>query len=371
MIETILEQIAFETQEDPVQVRLRNMIPGHKMGDMLPRFVKTTEYYKRKSEIEEFNAKNRWRKKGLGLAIMEYHIGYFGHYPATVAIYHGDGSIVISHGGIEMGQGMNTKIAQVAAHTLGIPVNLIRIEASTTINGANALVTGGAVGSESLCFAVRKCFNTLNERLQELKEEAKDASWQDIINTAYDRKINLIASDYCKQGDMDPYTVCGLALTEVEVDVLTGNYLVKRVDILEDTGESLNPNVDIGQIEGAFIMGLSYWTTEKFYVDRGTGEMLSNRSWNYKTIGAKDIPIDFRVELLPKSPNQAGFMRSKATGEPAICLAVSVGFAIQHALQSARADAGLPRAWVPLSAPMTPEDILLNAGTDMSMMKLQ
>lgn len=210
--------------------------------------------------------------------------------------------------------GMNTKVAQVVAHTLGIPLDQVRIEASDTINGANSMVTGGAVGSETLCFAVRKCCDTLNSRLEPLKEELKPANWQQLINAAYDKKINMIASDQCKQGDMEPYSVCGLCLTEVELDVLTGNYLVNRSDILEDTGESLNPNVDIGQIEGAYMMGLGYWTSEQIITDKETGECLTNRTWNYKPPGAKDIPIDLRIELLPKSPNKAGFMRSKGEG---------------------------------------------------------
>ncbi|XP_037946118.1 indole-3-acetaldehyde oxidase-like [Teleopsis dalmanni] len=370
MIENILEHIAFETGADPVDVRTENLLPGHKMGQMLPRFVDSTKYKERKNAINIFNTENRWRKKGLGIAIMEYHMGYFGQFPATVAIYHGDGTVVISHGGIEMGQGMNTKIAQVAAYVLGIPVEMIKIEGSNTVNGANSMVTGGSIGSESICFAVRKCCNTLNDRLKAVKEDLKDSDWQGIISEAYNRKVNMIASDDMKQGDMEPYTVCALCLTEVEVDILTGNYLINRVDILEDAGESLNPSVDIGQIEGAFMMGLGYWTTEKIVVDKVTGELKTNRTWNYKPPGAKDIPIDFRVEMLPQSSNPAGFMRSKATGEPAICLAIAVAFALQEALQSARNDAGLKKIWIPLCAPMTPEHIVLNAGTDVSMLKL-
>lgn len=105
--------------------------------------------------------------------------------------------------------------------------------------------------------------------------------------------------------------MCSVGLTEIELDVLTGNYIVRRVDILQDAGESLNPNVDIGQVEGAFIMGLGYWTTERCVVDKSSGELKTNRTWNYKPPGALDIPIDFRVELLSQSPNPAGFMRSK------------------------------------------------------------
>ncbi|EDW59394.1 uncharacterized protein AOX1 [Drosophila virilis] len=370
MIENIIEHIAFATGVDPADVRFANILPAHKMGEMMPKFLKSTLYRERRAEIIAYNKEHRWRKRGLGLTIMEYQIGYFGQYPATVAIYHSDGTVVVSHGGIEMGQGMNTKIAQVVAHTLGIALEQVRIEASDTINGANSMVTGGAVGSETLCFAVRKACETLNSRLAPVKEELKPADWQQLINEAYNRKINLIASDQCKQGDMEPYSVCGLGLTEVELDVLTGNYLVKRVDLLEDTGESLNPNVDIGQIEGAFMMGLGYWTSEQVVVDKKTGECLTNRTWNYKPPGAKDIPVDLRIELLPKSPNKAGFMRSKATGEPAICLGISVAFALQQALQSARDDAGLPKTWITLNAPMTPELLVLYAGTEPGQLRL-
>ncbi|XP_075144826.1 uncharacterized protein LOC142219935 [Haematobia irritans] len=370
LIENIMEHIAFELNMDPLDFRMVNVIADHKISEMLPHFVESTEYRERRQAIVEFNKQNRWIKRGLGLTIMEYHVGYFGQIPATVAIYHGDGTVVITHGGIEMGQGLNTKVAQVASHILGIPMEMIRVEGSNTINGANAMVTGGSVGSEVVCFAVRKCCNTLLAKLAPFKEQLKDPSWLDLVNKAHMSNVNLIASDNCQMGDMDPYVVCGLSLAEVEVDMLTGNYMVKRVDILQDAGESLNPNVDIGQVEGAYIMGLGYWTSEQCVADKSTGQLLTNRTWNYKPPGAKDIPIDFRIELLARSPNAGGFMGSKATGEPSICMSVNVTFALQQAIQSARDDAGLKREWVTLNAPMTAEYILLNSGTEVEMMKL-
>lgn len=260
---------------------------------------------------------------------------------------------------------MNTKIAQVAAHTLGIPLSYVKLEYSDTINGANSEVTGGSLGSESLCFAVRKACDTLNERLRPVKEAlGKNASWPKVVAEAWTRTINMIASEHYKQGDMKNYFVYGLALTEIKLDILTGNHLIKRVDLLEDAGESLSPYIDVGQVEGAFVMLLGYWLTEHLVYERQTGRLLTNRTWTYKPPGAKDIPIDFRIELLQKNPNPAGFMRSKTTGEPPACLAVSSIFAVQHALQSARQDAGVQREWVRLGAPTTPETIVLNSGTD-------
>lgn len=267
---------------------------------------------------------------------------------------------------------MNTKVAQVAAFVLSIPLEYIKIEASDTLNGANALVTGGSVTSESVCFAVRKACNALNERLKPIKDSLKtNATWTEIVQTAWMKNVNLIASDHYKVGDMQNYNIYGLALTELEVDILTGNHSIKRVDILEDVGESLSPYMDIGQIEGAFVMCLGYWLTEQLVYDRTTGQLMTNRTWNYKPPGAKDIPIDFRIELLPGSPNPAGFLRSKATGEPPACLAISAVFALQHAIQSARKDAGLKREWVRFGAPSTPETVVLNAGNDISTFALE
>ncbi|XP_052836339.1 uncharacterized protein LOC128252582 [Drosophila gunungcola] len=370
MMENIIEHVAFEVQKDPAEVRLANIPAGNKMSELLPQFLESREYAQRKKEIESHNAKHRWTKRGLGLAVMDYPIIYFGQYPATVAIYHVDGTVVVTHGGIEMGQGLNTKVAQVAAYTLGVDLSFVKVESSDTINGANSMVTGGAVGSESLCYAVRKTCEILNTRLQPVKK--KDASWVETIQAAYIESINLIASDYYKSGDMESYHIYGLSLTEVELDVLTGNSQIKRVDILEDAGESLSPYIDIGQVEGAFVMCLGYWMSEQLVYDRETGRLLTNRTWNYKPPGAKDIPIDFRIELIQKpNPTGAGFMRSKATGEPPCCLAVSVVFALRQALDSARQDAGLPREWVRLGAPTTPETLVVNAGHDAAGFRLK
>ncbi|KAH8327482.1 hypothetical protein KR074_006691, partial [Drosophila pseudoananassae] len=373
MTENALEHIAFTCQLDPADVRLVNLRPGNKMVTLLPRFLASTEYRKRRSQINLFNAKNRWRKRGIGLALMEFPLNttFSYSYPTTVAIYHEDGSVVISHGGIEIGQGINTKAAQVAAFVLGVPLDKVRVETSNTVNGANAFVTANSMCSEMIGLAVRKACDTLNQRLAPIKKQlGPQATWVQVLQAAYLQSIFLIATDSFKLGDIPSYSIFGLSLTEVELDILTGNHLIRRVDILEDAGESLSPNIDVGQVEGAFVMGLGYYLTELLVYDRQTGQILTNRTWNYHPPGAKDIPIDFRIELLQKSPNPVGFMRSKATGEPALCLAVGVLFAIQHAIQSAREDAGLPREWVRLGAPTTPETVVLNAGTQVETFSL-
>ncbi|KAM8703649.1 hypothetical protein ACLKA7_008301 [Drosophila subpalustris] len=374
MTETALEHIAFACKLDPADVRLVNLRPGNKMVQLLPRFLASTEYRKRRVEINLFNAQNRWRKRGLGLSLMEFplNVSIALCYPATVSIYHADGSVVISHGGIEIGQGLNTKAAQVAAFVLGVPLERVRVESANTITGANAFVTANSMTSEVIGIAVRKACNTLNQRLEPVKRRlGPQAKWEQIVEAAFLQSISLIASESFKMGDQPNYSIFGLSLSELELDILTGNHLIRRVDILEDAGESLSPSMDVGQVEGAFVMGLGYFLTELLLYDRQTGRLLTNRTWNYHPPGAKDIPIDFRIELLQKSPNPVGFLRSKATGEPAFCLAVGVLFAMQHAIQSAREDAGLPREWIRLGAPTTPETVVLSAGSEVHQFALQ
>ena len=268
--------------------------------------------------------------------------------------------------------GINTKIVQVAASKLNIPLHLIRVEYSDTVSGSNSRETAASITSENIGQAVWNCCSTLNKRLEPIRNSLdKNASWATIVNTAWERNVNLIANEQVVLGDLSDYVCHGLALSEVKVDLLTGVNQILRVDILEDVGISISPNIDIGQIEGACVMGLGYWLTEELIYDRSTGQLLTNRTWNYKPPNSMDIPIDFRVEMLQDSSNPRGFLNAKTTGEPATCLAVSVIFAIQQALQSARKDAGLKREWVRLGAPTTTEVIIQNSGATLEQFVLE
>jgi xanthine dehydrogenase/oxidase len=217
--------------------------------------------------------------------------------------------VSVSVGGIEMGQGLNTKVAQTAAHVLGVPLNMINIKPSNSHTAPNAIVTGGSIGSEISCHAVKKACEILNERLKGVSD--KKLSWEQMIKTAYAKDVDLSANYMYKSTDLEEYQVYGASCCEIEVDILTGNILIKRVDIMEDVGESMSPGIDIGQIEGGFVMGLGYWLTEKLIYDKNSGELLTNRTWNYKPPGAKDIPIDFRINFLTRSSNKFGVLRSK------------------------------------------------------------
>ncbi|XP_063699693.1 uncharacterized protein LOC134830217 [Culicoides brevitarsis] len=362
MIENIMEHIAHVVKRDPAKVRMDNLTKDSEIRKLMPEFLKDVAYYERRKEIDDFNTKNRWTKRGIAVVPMRYPMGFFGTFHALVSIYHGDGTVAITHGGIEMGQGINTKVAQVAAHTLGIDLKMINLKQSNTLTGANDTVTGGSAASEAVSYAVKKACEELLERLKPTREQNKDKSWKELIQIAYDANVDLVCSYIFKNTDVQPYIIWGLSCAEIEIDLLTGNYMLRRVDILEDTGESMSPNVDVGQVEGAFIMGMGYWLQEVLVYDNSTGQLVSNRTWNYKVPTVKDIPVDFRIKFLQNSKNPFGVLRSKATGEPATCMSIVVIFAVRHALNSARKDAGLGDGWYHLGAPTTCEDMFLLGG---------
>lgn len=263
---------------------------------------------------------------------MEYPQPYFGLMPAIVAIHSDDGTVSVAHGGIEMGQGINTKVAQVVAHCLNIPLSFVSIKRMDNVIGANSFPSGGSIArfliplslrclpidkssfinfSEAVCLAVKKACETLLERMKPVREELGDPAWKELTRACFNKLIDLTCKSTFHKDDVAEYTIWGCACAEVELDILTGNLQLKRVDILEDTGESMSPGIDVGQVEGAFVMGIGYWLTESIMYGPEKGELLTNRTWTYKPPGAKDIPVDFRVTFLHNSSNAGGVLRSK------------------------------------------------------------
>lgn len=242
---------------------------------------------------------------------MEYPQPIFGLYPAFVAIYSDDGTVAVTHGGVECGQGINTKVAQVVAHCLNIPLSYVSIKRMDNVVGANSFFTGGSFTSEAVCFAVKKACEELLERMKPVRDELGDPEWKELVQACFNKLIDLSCKSTFHQSEVEGYTIWGCSCAEVEVDILTGNLLLKRVDILEDTGESMSPDIDVGQVEGAFVMGIGYWLTESVVYGAEKGELLTNRTWTYKPPGAKDIPVDFRVNFLRNSSNSTGVLRSK------------------------------------------------------------
>lgn len=251
MIEYMMEMIAFYTKKDPIEVRLLNMIKeNNPLPEMIEQIKKDCNYNERAQSVDEFNRNNRWRKKAIKLIPLSANIFYFGNFNSIVSIYHGDGSVVIIHGGIEMGQGINTKVAQVCGYILGIPITKISVKPSTSFTSPNNFVTGGSIGSECVALATMKACEELNKRLKPVKKKMGNPSWEELVRQAYQDGITLqaVASFSNSEGETKPYNVYAVGVLEVEVDILTGNHEIHRVDILEDTGRSLSPEIDVGQV---------------------------------------------------------------------------------------------------------------------------
>lgn len=358
--ETVMEHIAWVLKKDPVEVRLANIAPVNPIRKIFTDFLVSCEYYKRLEEVTQFNTVNRWRKRGIAISLMQFPQVFANAFETLVAIYHGDGSVVISLGGIEMGQGVHTKCTQIAASILGVPIEMVKIKTPNNVVSANTFVSAGNMSTDALGTTVKVCCETLSVRLAPFRALG---TWENAVQAAYLANIELVATHQFSPEQIPPYIIYGVSCAEIEIDVLTGDFQLRRVDIVEDIGQSISPRVDVGQVEGAFMIGVGYWLHEKLVYNRETGELLTNRAWNYKPPGAKDIPVDFRVTLLQTISASAGVLGAKACSEPATSMAVVVVFALRKALESARQDAGASDIFITLNSSTTKEDILILAGT--------
>ncbi|XP_076232212.1 xanthine dehydrogenase/oxidase [Calliopsis andreniformis] len=374
IVENMMEHIGKVVGKDSVEVRLSNMPDVHKkiLEPMIEEMCKNADYDARKMNIKAFNSENRWKKKGLSLIPMAYFQGLWGQFSAQVTIFPRDGTVIVSHGGIECGQGINTKVAQVAAHVLGIDLSLILIKPTDNFTAPNNFATGGSITSESCAYATMTACKELANRLEPIKKEFPNLTWQELVMTAYEKDVDLCARHtFTVKDSIAPgYVVYGVTIAEVEIDVLTGQHIINRLDVMEDAGVSMNPDIDVGQVEGALAMGIGYWTSEDLIYDPQTGQLTNYRSWNYKPPGAKDIPVNFHVYFRRNAPNLLTVLRSKATGEPPFCMSFAVPLAIRNAIDSARKDAGNNDPWYRLDGPVVTERILLNCLTTKDQMVL-
>ncbi|XP_072949512.1 xanthine dehydrogenase/oxidase-like [Epargyreus clarus] len=363
MTEHMMEHIAWELDRDPVEIRLNNLNPEYSdVLEVTNTLLQDSEYYKRRQEVEQFNKLNRWKKRGLSLVMMSWPATNLIDFHVHLAVFHGDGTVIVKHGGTEIGQGMNTKVIQTVAYTLKISMDKIKVKPSDVNSNPNSYITGGSRATQAVCIGAIKCCQLLLDRLMPVRETLTNPTWEQLIQAAFEQGINLQTSYQVTSNDQQPHRSAGAAVCEVELDILTGEHDIRRVDIIEDVGSSLNPELDIGQIEGAFVMGLGYWTHEHLIYDEHTGELLTDRSWYYHVPLAKDIPIDFRVQLRRNSYNPIGTLGSKAVAEPPICLAVSVAFALKEAIRSSREDTGFPRTeWFNVDGPYTLEANVLHS----------
>ncbi|KAJ3639855.1 hypothetical protein Zmor_003190 [Zophobas morio] len=365
-LESIMDHIAYTINADPLQVRLLNLSDRTPVARYFSELKTWADIDNRKSAILTFNKENRWKKKGIAVNAFSFDMNPMGPYLSTVSILHSDGSVQISHSGVELGQGINTKAAQVCAFKFSIPLEKVRVLPSNSFVSANSNTTAASLTSDAICYGVAQACDELLARISPYRTNG--AKWEDVINQCQKNFVKLTATGIYspKEPNVKKYSVYASCAVEVEVDILTGQHLVNRVDLIEDTGISLSPKIDIGQIEGAFIMGLGYFTTEKI-VFNYEGKILTNNTWTYYVPGAKDIPVKFNVKLPKNNPNPVGVLQSKGTGEPAICFGFTVALAIRNALASARVDASASNSkWYPVDGVTDVENAFMNSLNDPS-----
>uniref|UniRef100_A0A672UX13 Xanthine dehydrogenase n=1 Tax=Strigops habroptila TaxID=2489341 RepID=A0A672UX13_STRHB len=305
-------------------------------------------------KLEGFTLRRCWDEC---LSSSSYHVFW------TLVHVYTDGSVLLTHGGTEMGQGLHTKMIQVASRSLGIPTSKIYISETSTNTVPNTSPTAASVSADINGMAVHNACQTILKRLEPIKQSNPKGSWEDWIKAAYENCVSLSATGIPdlgynfekNEGKPFCYFSYGVACSEVEIDCLTGDHKNIRTDIVMDVGTSLNPAIDIGQIEGAFVQGLGLFTMEELRYSP-EGNLYTRGPGMYKIPAFGDIPTEFYVSLLRDCPNSKAVYSSKAVGEPPLFLSASVFYAIKDAIYSARKDSGVTEAFR-LDSPATPERI--------------
>jgi xanthine dehydrogenase/oxidase len=429
MLENAVDDAAFSIGMLPEDVREKNL---YERGDVTPfgqalsycyirqvwSYLKDkSKYAAKRREVDDFNAKNRWRKRGLALMPVKYGSGYnlamLEQAAAVVSVFQGDGSIVIHQGGVEMGQGLLTQVRQIAAYVLNVPMDIIQVEAPKTLVTPNPSSTGASTGTAYNGEAVKRTCQELTSRLMDfaydmLKEQGNDwcaaqgidfwnhgqagwntqvtingqtkLIWQFLVALAYQYRVSLVATftapirggetpvpvitykpyeqqpvlpgyesdkDAPHGGAFDSFVgfTYSAACSVVEVDILTGEVKVLSSDLVYDMGWSLNPAIDVGQVEGAFVQGIGYILSEKLEFETEgpeVGRLNTLNTWRYKPPAVTSIPLELNVYLFPRSlagvPESPtdGIFSSKEIGEPPLVLATSVFLAVKAAIRASR-----------------------------------
>jgi len=402
-IERVMDHIAHSLSCDPAEVRRRNYYPEMSskpparpsvtpyqmevtdfiLGDMTESLLQRCDYHARKAEVARWNASHALLKRGIAFSPVKFGISFtlthLNQAGALVQIYT-DGSVLINHGGTEMGQGLFQKLTQVAARSLGAQQAVIRASATDTSKVPNTSATAASSGADLNGMAVQAACDTLIGRLKDhvaaqhgvKPEEITFAegqitapslvlTWQEVIASAYEARISLSATGFYKtpeiawdriKGAGRPflYFAYGAAVTEVVIDTLTGENRILRCDILHDCGASLNPALDIGQIEGGFVQGAGWLTTEELVWD-AAGQLKTHAPSTYKIPACSDRPEVFNVDLWPGRNAQKTIYRSKAVGEPPFMHGISAFLALSNAV------AACGPHYPDLQAPATSEEV--------------
>ncbi|WP_288407398.1 xanthine dehydrogenase molybdopterin binding subunit [uncultured Herbaspirillum sp.] len=405
-IEYIIDEIARNLGRDPLEIRRNNFYGpseeegplarnvthyGQKVEDnvihgLVDQLEQSSRYQERRGEIARFNAANTVLKKGLALTPVKFGISFnVPHLNQAGALVHvyTDGSVLVNHGGTEMGQGLNTKVAQVVAHALGVPLEKVRCSATDTSKVANTSATAASTGSDLNGKAAQDAALQIRARLAEVaarhfKVESSALRFADglvlageqslpfveLVMQAYLQRVQLWSDGFYSTpkvhwdakrmyGHPFFYYAYAAAVSEVVIDTLTGEWKLLQADLLYDAGESLNPALDIGQVEGGFIQGMGWLTTEELWWNQD-GKLMTHAPSTYKIPAISDCPAALRTELYANSNVSDTIHRSKAVGEPPLLLPFSVFLAIRDAVSAV----GQHRVNPPLRAPATSEAIL-------------
>eukprot|EP01061_Rhynchopus_euleeides_P002784 TRINITY_DN12144_c0_g2_i2.p2 TRINITY_DN12144_c0_g2~~TRINITY_DN12144_c0_g2_i2.p2 ORF type:complete len:1308 (+),score=591.63 TRINITY_DN12144_c0_g2_i2:88-3924(+) len=309
---------------------------------ILSRLTTSSQYTDRIKAVQAYNAANMWTKRGLSLTPVKYPFSYSKVVEFEVALQgHSDGSMMVWSSGIEVGQGLLTKVAEVVSLTLGMPEELIRLQPSdTSVAALLGSITGGSTTSELCCLAAENASAKLNRELAAVRKSLPaTATWQEISAQAFKMGINMKVhgtSDPNQPAKVTPtqYQSYCAGIHEVEVDCLTGEVSLLRSDILYDAGRAINPLIDVGQIEGGYLMGVGYALTEEMGRDSTTGLCKVNNTWEYHVPSAADIPQVWNTGLLKGIPNPDGAMKTKATAEPPVCLGTGIVHSVSAAVSA-------------------------------------
>lgn len=397
-IERVLDHVAHALGKDPVEIRKRNYydpaarqkthygqrVEDFILHDMTAQLTETSAYDDRRKSVADWNIENPILKKGLALTPVKFGISFtlthLNQAGALVHVYQ-DGSIHMNHGGTEMGQGLFQKIAQVAASRFGVALDRVKITATDTGKVPNTSATAASSGSDLNGMAVRAACDIIRDRLAAFVADRAQVDpekvsfdsglihvggdslpFEDVVKDAYMERISLSSTGFYKtpklewdrikgQGRPFFYFAYGIAATEVVVDTLTGEYRILRADILHDCGASLNPALDIGQIEGGYVQGAGWLTTEELWWD-AKGRLQTHAPATYKIPACSDCPDIFNVALWEGENTEDTIYRSKAVGEPPLMLGISALLALSDAVSAC--GPGYPN----LDAPATPERVL-------------
>ncbi|CDP04577.1 unnamed protein product [Coffea canephora] len=386
--ENWVQRIAMELKKSPEEIREINFQREgsvlhygqkieHSTLDRIWNELKTScDLYNARKEVDQFNSNNRWKKRGIALIPTKFGISFttkFMNQAGALVQVYTDGTVLITHGGVEMGQGLHTKVAQIAASSFNIPLSSVFISETSTDKVPNATPTAASASSDMYGAAVLDACEQINVRMKPIASTRNYSSFAELANACYMERIDLSAHGFFitpdigfdwKTGQGIPfrYFTYGAAFAEVEIDTLTGDFHTTKADVTLDLGFSLNPAIDVGQIEGAFIQGLGWAALEELkWGDPAhrwipAGFLYTCGPGNYKIPSVNDVPLKFNISLLKGAPNAKAIHSSKAVGEPPFFLASAVLFAIKDAIVSARAEVGCSD-WFPLDNPATPERI--------------